>query len=77
MTTQELLAEYLKLPPKERFAFAGTVFSSMNEADALDIDIAPEYAAELERRYQEAIAHPEILVPLDDAEQEILAEWSK
>ncbi|HLX61880.1 MAG TPA: addiction module protein [Planctomycetota bacterium] len=77
MTSQELLAEFLKLPPKERFAFAGTVFSSMNEGDALDIDITPEFAAELERRYLEAIAHPEILVSLDDAEREILAEWNR
>jgi putative addiction module component (TIGR02574 family) len=58
MSKEQLLAEILRLPPRERRELIGEVQESL-PMDESDPDMTPEFRAELERRCADTLAHPE------------------
>ena len=78
MTAQKVLEEVLKLSLDDRKQVAhGLVESILLDDPSLDdneeIEITPELIAELDRISEEAKAHPERAVTLD----EVNAQWDK
>ena len=68
MSVDQLEATLLKLPREERRKFADWFYQHENEIlDPRDDDeVSPEVMAEIMRRREEALAHPELLEPWGD-----------
>ena len=73
MTTNELMAEAMKLSPEDRLAIAESLFSSISMDDEPDLEFSPEFVAELDRRYQHSIDHPESVKTWDEIKRELSA----
>ena len=71
MSTDELLAEALRLPRRERARVAGELLSSLEEAAE---EVAAAWAAELERRSQEVAEGRVQTVAWETVRSEILKE---
>lgn len=71
MSTDELLAEALRLSRRERARVAEELLSSLEEADE---DVAAAWAAELERRSREVAEGRVQTIPWESARAEILKE---
>ena len=69
-----ILQRAMNLPPDERFQVAQELLNSLGE-DLWPAD--PEHDAEITRRSDEAHAHPERLIPWEQARQEIEAELER
>jgi putative addiction module component (TIGR02574 family) len=65
MSAAELLEQVKALPLSERIELANRLWADLAE-EGHDPDLAPEEVAELDRRAEEALAHPERSRPLDD-----------
>jgi putative addiction module component (TIGR02574 family) len=71
MSTEELLAQVLRLPRSERARVAEELLSSLEEPED---DVAAAWASELQRRSRELADGTVVPVPLETARAEILAE---
>ena len=71
MSTEELLAQVLRLPRTERARVAEEVLSSLEEPED---DVAAAWASELQRRSRELADGTVVPVPWETARAEILAE---
>jgi putative addiction module component (TIGR02574 family) len=71
MSTDELVAEALRLPRRERARVAQELLSSLEEADE---DVAAAWAEELKRRSREVAEGRVQTVPWETARAEILKE---
>jgi putative addiction module component (TIGR02574 family) len=66
------LSELLSLPPDARADLAIALWDSLSDADrgqALEMD--PELLAELDRRCEEHLAHPEAAVPWAELQRKL------
>jgi putative addiction module component (TIGR02574 family) len=63
MSATEILEQIEKLPPEEQQEVAEKIWEKYG---GLDDELTPEQAAELDRRAERALAHPERCRPLDD-----------
>ena len=54
MSKDELIAEILRLPANEQRSLIADVMDQLP-----DSDMTPQFRAELERRYQDMLEHPE------------------
>jgi putative addiction module component (TIGR02574 family) len=70
MSREELLAEILRLPSEERRGLIGQAIDSLPESVA-DPDMTAALRAELERRYQDMLKHPEDELTWDQASKEL------
>jgi len=71
MSTEELLAQVLRLPRGERARLAEQVLSSLEEPEG---DVAAAWADELQRRSRELADGTVAPIPMETARAEILAE---
>jgi putative addiction module component (TIGR02574 family) len=69
MTTTVLLNEALKLPPEERGDLCEKIWSSLDDESARTAALK----AEMQRRIEDANAHPEDGIDWEDFKAEILA----
>ena len=65
MSATEILEAAKALPQEERIKLAQDFWEIITE-DGCDPDLTPEQIAELDRRADRALAHPERCRPLDD-----------
>jgi putative addiction module component (TIGR02574 family) len=67
------LSDLLKLPAGERAELAMALWESLSlgEREA-ELDLRPEEAAELDRRWQEHVDSPETAVPWDEVRRKLL-----
>jgi hypothetical protein len=79
MSVDQLEATLLKLPREERRRFADWFYLHENEIlDPRDDDeVAPEVMAEILRRREEALAHPELLEPWGDTTERLRAQLNE
>ena len=66
MSTEQLLAEILRLPVSERRELVERAIDSFAGDSIPDPDMTPELRAELDRRYAHMLAHPEDGVSWDE-----------
>lgn len=68
MSVEQIEATLLKLPREERRQFADWFYRHENEIldPRDDDDVSPEVKAEILRRRDEALAHPELLEPFEE-----------
>jgi hypothetical protein len=68
MSVEQIEATLLKLPPAERAAFANWFYEHEDELlGSDDQEVHPEVQAEILRRREEALAHPEKLEAWESA----------
>jgi putative addiction module component (TIGR02574 family) len=72
MSREQLLAEILQLPPEERQGLIQEAIDSL-PGELTDRDMTPALRAELDRRYQEMLDHPERGSPWEDVSKRIRA----
>lgn len=79
MSVEQIEATLLKLPRKERRQFADWFYRHENEIlDPRDDDeVSPEVMAEILRRRDEALAHPELLEPWGDTTERLRAQLNE
>jgi putative addiction module component (TIGR02574 family) len=66
------LEELLKLPPDERFESAMALCESLEDSDREEgFALAPELAAELDRRWAEHVADPGSAIPWEEVRKEL------
>ena len=58
MGREQLLAEILRLPAEARRGLIGDAIDSLPET-VVDADMTPALRAELDRRYQDMLKHPD------------------
>jgi putative addiction module component (TIGR02574 family) len=63
MSASEILEQIRRLPPAEQYEVAEKIWEEFGD---FDDDLTPEQIAELDRRAERALAHPECCRPLDD-----------
>ena len=68
MSAAEILEQIRRLPPAEQQEVADRVIEEYGDFDE---PLTPEQAAELDRRAERALAHPERCRPLDDVVADI------
>ena len=69
MSVEQIESSLLQLPPEERRRFVDWFYQHEDELAGTDTDdIHPDVKAEILRRRDEAIAHPELMEP-------VTAEW--
>jgi len=68
MSALEILEQIRRLPPPERFEVVERIQEEFGDADD---ELTPEQVAELDRRAERALAHPERCRPLDDVVAEL------
>ena len=67
MNTAELIEKMRPMPTEEKRAFIDRVWEEFGEELGwVDPDLTPEQAAELDRRAEEVLVHPERCRPLAD-----------
>ena len=67
------LSELLKLPAGERAALAMALWESLSEAEREgELELTPEEAAELDRRWTEHVQRPESSIPWDDVRRRLM-----
>ena len=69
MTTKELLTEARKLPPGKRVRLANRILATADEDD--DGVLLPWQKAELERRIEEDLRHPERALTWEEVERRL------
>ncbi|HYR59020.1 MAG TPA: addiction module protein [Chthoniobacteraceae bacterium] len=74
--TSELLEKAKQLPVAERVALMNEIWESLT-AEGYEPDVTPEEAAELERRWQEHLAHPESAIPWEQVKAELEAKFGR
>ena len=67
------LSELLKLPAGERAELAMALWESLSlgEREA-DLELRPEEAAELDRRWKDHVENPDTAVPWDEVRRKLL-----
>jgi putative addiction module component (TIGR02574 family) len=70
MSATEILAAAKALPLKERIEVAEGLWEDI-AGNGYDPDLTPEQIAELDRRAERALAHPERCRPLDEVVADI------
>jgi hypothetical protein len=68
VSAAEILEQIRRLPPAEQQEVADRVIEEYGDFDE---PLTPEQAAELDRRAERALAHPERCRPLDDVVADI------
>jgi putative addiction module component (TIGR02574 family) len=63
MSAAEILQQARELPPEEQREIAETLLEELEQGE---LELTPEQIAELDRRAERALAHPERCRPLDD-----------
>jgi len=71
MSTEELLAQVLRLPRSERARVTNELLSSLEEPEEV---VSQAWAAELERRSQEVAEDSVQVVDWEEAKRDLLAE---
>jgi putative addiction module component (TIGR02574 family) len=67
------LSELLKLPAGERAELAMALWESLSAAELeTELELTPEDAAELDRRWMDQIQRPESAVPWDEVRRKLL-----
>ena len=67
------LSELLKLPAGERGELAMALWESLSEAEREgELELTPEEAAALERRWMEHVQRPQSAVPWDDVRRRLI-----
>lgn len=67
MSIAQLRKELSKLSPQEKLVLAGHLVREAEDSS----ELSAEQVAELDRRYAEAIAHPEKLLTVEEAERRV------
>ncbi len=69
----EVMAALLKLPSQERADLAMALWESLDEADReASVDLTPEQAAELDRRFAEHLADPSTGIPWEEVRKKFV-----
>jgi uncharacterized protein with von Willebrand factor type A (vWA) domain len=68
MSATEILEQIEQLPLDEQYKVAEKVWEKYGD---FDDELTPEQIAELDRRAERALAHPELCRPLDDVVADI------
>jgi putative addiction module component (TIGR02574 family) len=72
MTVAEIIEQIRPLPAKEKQQVLESLWNEFqDELETYDRDLSPEQIAELDRRAERALAHPERCRPLDDVVADI------
>ena len=72
MTVAEIIEQIRPLPAKEKQQVLESLWNEFqDELETYDPDLSPEQIAELDRRAERALAHPERCRPLDDVVADI------
>jgi putative addiction module component (TIGR02574 family) len=67
------LSELLKLPAGERAALAMALLESLSEAEREgELELTPEEAAELDRRWMEHVQRPQAAIPWADVRRRLM-----
>jgi len=67
------MAALLKLPSQERADLAMALWESLDEADReASVDLTPEQAAELDRRFAEHLADPSTGIPWEEVRKKFV-----
>ena len=67
------LSELLKLPAGERAELAMALWESLSEAQRDgDLELTPEQAAELDRRWTEHVQRPESAIPWQEVRRQLI-----
>jgi putative addiction module component (TIGR02574 family) len=76
MSVSEIIEKIRPLSGKEKQEILEKLWTEFgDELEAFDPDLTPEQLAELERRADEARAHPEQGIPLEEVMAEIKAKY--
>ncbi|MDE0446719.1 MAG: addiction module protein [Spirochaetaceae bacterium] len=66
-------SELVKLPPGERAELAMALWDSLSADERqAELELSPEEAAELDRRWREHLEGPDSAVPWDEVRRELL-----
>jgi len=69
----EVMEALLKLPSHERADLAMALWESLDEADReASVDLTPELAAELDRRFAEHLANPSTGIPWEEVRKKFV-----
>ncbi|PYQ85906.1 MAG: addiction module protein [Acidobacteria bacterium] len=67
------LSELLKLPAGERAKLAMALWESLSVAEReAELDLTPEQAAELDRRWMEHVQRPELAIPWEEVRRKLM-----
>jgi putative addiction module component (TIGR02574 family) len=67
------LSELLKLPAGERAELAMALWESLSEAEReTELQLTPEEAAELDRRWEDHVQRPESAIPWSDVRRKLM-----
>jgi putative addiction module component (TIGR02574 family) len=67
------LSELLKLPPGERAELAMALWESLSDAErAGELELTPEEASELDRRWMDHVQRPESSIPWDEVRRKLM-----
>ena len=67
------LSELLKLPPGERAELAMSLWESLSDAEReRELELTPEEAAELDRRWMDHLERPDSEIPWDDVRRKLI-----
>jgi putative addiction module component (TIGR02574 family) len=76
MTVAEIIEQIRPLPAKEKQQVLEALWDNFqDELEGYDPDLSPEQFAELKRREEEAIAHPERGIPWEQVQAEMKAKY--
>jgi putative addiction module component (TIGR02574 family) len=66
------LSELLKLPAAERAEIAMALWESLSASEReVELELTPEQAAELERRWMDHVQRPESAIPWSDVRRKL------
>ena len=69
----EVMEALLKLPSHERADLAMALWESLDETDReASVDLTPELAAELDRRFAEHLANPSTGIPWEEVRKKFV-----
>ncbi|HXI71251.1 MAG TPA: hypothetical protein VNN22_12915 [Verrucomicrobiae bacterium] len=78
MSVEQIEASLLKLPPDERRQFADWFYEHEDElVGGVEGEIHPDVQAEILRRREVALAHPELLEPWDGTTERLRAQLNE
>jgi putative addiction module component (TIGR02574 family) len=67
------LSELLKLPAGERAELAMALWESLSEAEREgELELTPEQAAELDRRWMDHVHRPESAIPWEEVRRKLM-----